>query len=140
MNGPAAFVSELVGAVNSHDLEAIVRLFAADYVNETPCHPGRGFEGSDQVRRNWGTILAAVPDIKAEVTRLAVDGDAVWTEWEMHGTRRDGAAHLMRGVIIFGVSAERATWARFYLEIVDAGSGGVDAAVAQAVGSDTVAR
>ena len=93
--------------------------FAEDYVNETPVHPARGFRGREQVRRNWEQIFAFVPDIRAEVLRVAVDGDTVWTEWEMTGTRRDGTAHRMRGVIIFGVRDGVAAWARFYLEPVD---------------------
>jgi len=58
----------------------------------------------------------------------------VWTEWEMAGTRGDGSPHLMRGVIIFRVGADRITHARFYLEPVDAGEGGVNAAVTEALG------
>jgi hypothetical protein len=49
----------------------------------------------------------------------------VWSEWEMRGTRRDGQPHLLRGVVIFGVEGDQATWARFYLEPVE--RGGVDA-------------
>jgi len=48
------------------------------------------------------------------------------------GTRRDGAPHLMRGVIIFGVEAGKARSARFYLEPVEGISGGVDAQVSRA--------
>ena len=33
-------------------------------------------------------------------------GQTVWTEWEHRGTRPDHTAHLMRGVIIFGVRDE----------------------------------
>ena len=47
--GPNGFVAQLVTAVNNHDLEAIVGLFTADYVNETPAHPARGFIGNEQV-------------------------------------------------------------------------------------------
>ena len=35
----------------------------------------------------------------------------------------------MRGVVIFGVEGGLASWARFYLEPVHGGSGGVDEAV-----------
>lgn len=108
--------------------------FAADYRNETPAHPARGFRGSEQVRRTWQQIFHAVPDVTAQVLRCAVDGDTVWSEWEMRGTRSDGAAHLMRGVIVFGVAAGRAVWARFYLEPVHLGGGGVDVAVRATVG------
>jgi hypothetical protein len=39
----------------------------------------------------------------------------------MTGTRRDGTAHQMAGVILFGVRDGR-FWARFYLEPVQAGA------------------
>lgn len=122
-------------ATNDHDLEALVDCFAVDYVNETPAHPARGFRGRDQVRANWQQIFAAVPDLRATVRRSAVDGGTVWSEWEMSGTRRDGAAHLMRGVVIFDVVDGRAAAARFYLELVDHRDTDVNAAVQTAVGS-----
>ena len=124
-------IDRLVAATNAHDLDALVDCFAPEYVNETPVHPARGFRGRDQVRRNWGTIFGAVPDIAARIVRRVVDGDRVWTEWEMTGTRRDGAPHLMAGVIIFGVAGEQIVSARFYLEPVDSADGDVNAAVAR---------
>jgi len=126
-------VERLRQAVDDHDVAAVVDCFTADYLNETPAHPGRGFEGRDQVGVNWQRIFAGVPDITADVLRSVVDGELVWTEWEMRGTRLDGAAHLMRGVIIFGVREGRAASARFYLEPVDPGEGGVGAAIASIV-------
>lgn len=131
---PELVVERLVAATNAHDLEALVECFADDYVNETPAHPERGFRGRAQVRRNWEQIFAAVPDVAATVTGQAVEGDTVWSEWEVAGTRLDGSRHLMRGVIIFGVRRAEAVWARFYLEPVAAGGGGVDEAVRRAVG------
>ena len=62
-----------------------------------------------------------------------MDGDAVWSEWEHRGTRPDGSAHLMRGVVIFLVRDGRAASARFYLEPVETRSGGVDEAVRRQV-------
>jgi ketosteroid isomerase-like protein len=126
-------VQRLLKATNDHDLEALVACFADDYENETPVHPARRFRGSTQVRRNWEQIFAFVPDLRAEVARTAVDGDVVWTEWEMTGTRRDGSAHCMRGVVIFGVYGDVARWARFYLEPVDLSAGTVDDAVREHV-------
>jgi ketosteroid isomerase-like protein len=131
--GPAAVVERLRRATNAHDLEAVVDCFSADYRNETPAHPERGFTGREQVRRNWGQIFSFVPDITAEVLRCSVDGDTAWTEWEHRGTRPDGSAHVMRGVVIFGTGAGRATWARFYLEPVEEGAGTVDEAVRRQV-------
>jgi ketosteroid isomerase-like protein len=122
-------IDRLVAATNAHDLDRLVDCFAPSYVNVTPAHPARGFTGPEQVRRNWTTIFAAVPDIRtAVVASLAGDGE-VWTEWEMNGTRRDGAPHTMAGVIIFGVEDDRIVSARFYLEPVETTSGDTDAAV-----------
>lgn len=128
---PREVIDRLVAATNAHDLERLVSCFAPSYVNATPTHPARGFRGPEQVRRNWSTIFSAVPDITVEVVASATEDDQVWTEWEMRGTRRDGTAHAMAGVIIFGVEGDHITSARFYLEPVDTGSGDADAAVQQ---------
>ncbi len=131
---PHALIERLRQATNDHDLDAIAACFALDYDNQTPVHPARGFCGRDQVRRNWEQILAFVPDLHAEVLARATDGATAWTEWVMRGTRLDGTAHEMRGVIIFGVDGGLATWARFYLEPVDPlDVGTVDDAVRQQV-------
>ena len=100
----AGVLARLERATNAHDVNALVACFAPDYRNETPAHPARSFTGREQVRRNWEQIFAAIPDLTAKVLRSAVSGDEAWTEWEHRGTRRDGSMHVMRGVVIFGVS------------------------------------
>ena len=129
MGEPVETIERLLRATNDHDLDALTACFAADFVNETPAHPARGFQGSAQVRRNWEQIFAFVPDLRAEVIRRAVDGDTIWTEWVMTGTRRDGSPHEMAGVIVFGVAGDLIRWLRFYLEPVDRSGANVDAAV-----------
>jgi ketosteroid isomerase-like protein len=119
----------LLGATNDHDVDAVAACFAEDYENETPLHPSRGFQGREQVRRNWEQIFAFVPDLRAEVSRRAIDGDSIWTEWEMRGTRRDGSAHHMGGVVVFRVRDGVASSARFFLEPVDEAASTVDDAV-----------
>jgi ketosteroid isomerase-like protein len=126
-------VERLLAATNGHDLDAIVDCFADQYRNETPAHPRRGFTGRAQVRRNWEQILAFVPDLVATVGQVAIDGDTEWSEWEMRGTRRDGTAHRLRGVILFRVRDGRAASGRFYMEPVDDDSGDVNDAVHRAV-------
>lgn len=132
---PVALVEHLGKATNDHDLEAIVACFAVEYRNETPLHPERSFEGQEQVRKNWSQILSAVPDVTTEVIRAASKGDTVWSEWEHRGTKPDGSRHLMRGVVIFGVSDGRFAWARFYLEPVEDRGESVDEFVRRQVGS-----
>jgi SnoaL-like domain len=58
------FVDTLIAAVNNRDLEGLVECFDADYVNVNPAHPQRGFQGREQVRRNWSEIFRSVPDIR----------------------------------------------------------------------------
>lgn len=133
MNAAQAMVDRLVRATNEHDVDGVAACFAENYENETPVHPARSFQGRAQVRRNWEQIFAFVPDLRAEVLRTASEGETAWSEWEMTGTRRDGTAHLMRGVVLFAVRDGVAQWARFYLEPVDLGAGNVDDAVRQQV-------
>jgi ketosteroid isomerase-like protein len=126
---PDQLVLHLRDVTNAHDLVGIVDCFAANYRNVMPLHPERGFTGKDQVRRNWAQILGAIPDVVTRVISTAVSDDCVWSEWEHSGTRPDGSAHLMRGVIIFTVGDDEFTEARFYLEPVAASGPDIDDAV-----------
>jgi hypothetical protein len=78
-----------------------------------------------------------VPDISVRVTASVRVGTEVWSEWQMDGTRRDGATHAMAGVIIFGVANDRISSARFYLEPVETSTGDVSAAIARAMSERT---
>jgi ketosteroid isomerase-like protein len=127
------WLDRLVKATNDHDLDALTACFADDYVNVTPAHPSRGFVGREQVRRNWEQIFGFVPDVRVEVVATACDGGTVWSQWEMHGTRRDGSAHHLAGVVIFEVEGDTAHRATFFLEAVDEAPDSVDDAVRQQV-------
>ena len=133
-DNPVGLLDKLLASVNGHDLEGLVNCFADDYVNQTPAHPPRGFRGREQVRRNWTQIFGTIPDIQARVPGTAVDGQTLWTEWEMSGTRADGEPFLMRGVVIFDFTGALISSARFYLEPVENTSGDVEEAVIDAVG------
>lgn len=134
---PSEVLDNLVSATNAHDLERLVECFAPGYVNKTPVHPARSFVGRDQVRRNWAQLFRAMPDLQCEVTARVVDGDEVWSEWEMRGTRPDGWPHLMRGVNVFRVADGLVQAVRFYLEPVDTAGSTVDDAIAAAVSAPT---
>ncbi|WP_328989014.1 nuclear transport factor 2 family protein [Kribbella sp. NBC_01245] len=125
------FAHRVSAAANSHDIDKVVECFTEDYVNESPVHPARSFRGREQVRRNWTQIFATVPDITTKVLRSHQDGELVWSEWEMRGTRLDGVEHLMRGVMLFTVEGDRARAVRFYLEPVDQADLDADQAVQQ---------
>jgi len=133
----AALLDRLAAAASRSDLDALVGCFAPDYTNETPAHPAQGFTGREQVRRNWEQIFAVMPDITATVLRSACDGDVVWSEWHMAGTRSDGTALQMAGVVIFGVRGGLFSWARWYLEPVQAGGPDASQALRQRAGAGT---
>ncbi|MCU1550879.1 MAG: hypothetical protein JWR36_1439 [Glaciihabitans sp.] len=119
-------VTRLLNATNAHDLAELSACFAADYVNETPAHPLRGFTGREQVHANWQQLFAGIPDLQATIVDSAVSGDVVWSEWRMTGTRRDGSAHEMAGIIVFTIRDAEIAHATFYLEPIERHSGTVD--------------
>ena len=138
--GVAQLVARIVEATNAHNVDEIVSCFADDYANETPAHPLRSFRGRDQVRHNWERILAAVPDLHVAVIASVVTGNTAWTEWEHRGTRPDGSALLMRGVMIFTAANGLITGLRFYMEEVEQSTGDIDDAVERTVGAGEGSR
>jgi ketosteroid isomerase-like protein len=115
-------------AVDAHDLDALGACFEENYRSEQPFHPDRDFFGRAQMRKNWSQIFAGVPDIRATVLRTALDGNTVWTEWELRGTRVDGAPALIAMITIAGIEHGQVAWMRLYLEPVTRGAG-IDASV-----------
>ena len=136
MATPGAVAVALAEAMNAHDLEAFVSLFAHDYNSEQPVHPDRAFLGRDQVRANWSAVFSGVPDFSAELVATAVRDDTLWSEWRWRGTHKDGSRLDMAGVIVCGVQGGRIAWARLYVEPVESGGEGIDAAVREMSGSD----
>jgi ketosteroid isomerase-like protein len=114
----APLLGLLRDALNAHDVDALVALFHPDYRSEQPFHPERDFTGTGQVRRNWTTIFAMMPDFRAEILRSGA-GAQLWAEWRWSGTERGGSPVVLGGVTIIGVDDSRIRWARLYIEPVD---------------------
>jgi hypothetical protein len=125
----AAVAERIAAAMNAHDVEAFVACLHEEYDSRQPAHPDRAFRGRDQVRENWSAVFAGVPDFRAELLRLDAAADVEWTEWHWHGTHEDGSVLDMAGVIIFGIGGDRVRWARLYVEPVEQGGAGIEAAV-----------
>jgi ketosteroid isomerase-like protein len=127
-------VERLDAAMNAHDIEAFVACFAEDYESEQPAHPDRAFRGRGKVRENWSAIFDGVADFRSELVRAEAAGDVEWSEWRWRGTHDDGTVLDMAGVIVCGVRDGRLAWARLYVEPVEHGGAGIDAAVREMAG------
>ncbi|MDP8929067.1 MAG: nuclear transport factor 2 family protein [Actinomycetota bacterium] len=126
--------------MNAHDLEVFLACFHEDYESEQPVHPGRGFGGREQVRANWSTIFAGVPDFAAELIGSCQAERQEWSEWRWTGTRADGEALDMAGVIVAGVRDGRMVLGRLYMEPVEAVDESIDAAVSKMAGRPSKGR
>jgi ketosteroid isomerase-like protein len=117
-------------AINDHDLDAFVALFADGYRSEQPAHPTRSFQGVDQVRENWASVFAGIPDLRAELLQSATTRDGVELgEWDWRGKHVDGSEFAMRGVIVVGVEDGRIAWSRLYMEPVQDDGADIDTMV-----------
>jgi hypothetical protein len=116
-------------AVNTHDIEAFIGCFADDYRSAQPAHPDRGFGGKEQVHKNWTALFQSIPDIHADLLDSSVVGSRVWSEWDWRGTRTDGTAFQMAGVVILDIENDRIVSARLYMEPVEVKGAGIDANV-----------
>jgi ketosteroid isomerase-like protein len=115
-------IERLQQAQNAHNLEAFLACFAPNFQGNHPLHPERGFQGIENARKNWSAMFHDIPDFHSELLRLAVEGDTAWAEWYWFGTHRDRTRFGMRGVIIFGIQADRIEWSRLYMEPVSESS------------------
>lgn len=113
-------MNRLLAAMNAHDLDAFVTCFAADYRSDQPAHPSRAFLGRDQVRQNWASVFAGLPDFGAElvVAQRGDDGIEIG-EWRWSGTHTDGSPFAMCGVTVMGIESDEIAWARLYMETVE---------------------
>jgi ketosteroid isomerase-like protein len=97
--------------------------------SEQPAHPDRAFRGREQVRLNWSAIFESVADFRSELLGAQEADGTEWSEWRWRGTHEDGSVLDMAGVVVCGVRDGRMSWARLYVEPVERGGAGIDAAV-----------
>jgi len=127
-------IERLNAAMYARDIDAFVACFDNEYESEQPAHPDRAFRGREQVRQNWSAIFEGVADFRSELVQRAASGEMEWSEWRWRGTQPDGTPLDMAGVIVCGVRHGRVAWARLYVEPVEEGGAGIDAAVRDIAG------
>lgn len=115
MEDPREAMRRQERALNAHDVDALADCFHENLHSEDIAHSAHTIEGREQLRRNWELMLTEVPDLRAELRGTAVEGDTVWGEWRVYGTRRDGSILDLRGVAISKVEDGRIVSSRRYL-------------------------
>ena len=80
-----AIVDQHIRLENAHDLEGVLQTFgdSARYDDEPW---GEHYNGADGVRRFYGQLMKALPDLEIEVHRQHVTDDAVLVEVIIRGT------------------------------------------------------
>jgi ketosteroid isomerase-like protein len=130
-------IARLRDAMNRHDVEGMVALFAPNYRSEQPIHPQRGFDGRDQIAVNWTQMFDGIPNLEAGVVKESTDGTTSWSEWVWRGAHRDGTPFLMKGVSVMGLEEDGLiAWARLYMEEVEQGGAAIDEAVRHLSGAN----
>ncbi len=125
---PSEVVERWIRAINQRDLDEVVSCFAEGYEDEAPARRGEFVRGRDQVRQNFERLFASMPDIHADLRATVDQGDTVWMEWSMQGTRSDGTQMEFVGVNLFEVEHGALVRGRIYTELVRH-AGGLDAQV-----------
>ncbi len=82
-----AIVQRAVDAFNHTDLEAVDRLFAADYVDHDRARAGLP-PGPAGVKLAWQGLRAAFPDLHATIEETVAEGDRVAVRGVIRGTHQ----------------------------------------------------
>ncbi|GAA1290760.1 hypothetical protein Psi02_34730 [Planotetraspora silvatica] len=75
----------LLAALNSHDLDAVVRCFGPEAVYFNAAGMA---EGHEQIRSYYDYLLTAYPDLCFTSLTKVTGDDLAMTEWRMTGTQR----------------------------------------------------
>jgi ketosteroid isomerase-like protein len=103
-----AAVQRFNEAVNSHDVDRIMKCMTADCVfeNTRPAPDGTRVVGQAAVRSFWEEFFARSPQARFDTEDLFAAGDRCVVQWTYHWVR-DGKAGHVRGVDVFRVREEQ---------------------------------
>ncbi len=116
---PYALLERLASALNSHDVDELIRCFHHDYRSVQPAHPERSFVGQDNVAANWSWVFEHFEDFRATLLDYAVRDCTIWSEWEWAGNDPSGRYTVVRGVMILSVEGDLIVAGRLYMEPVN---------------------
>jgi ketosteroid isomerase-like protein len=117
-----AVLERMLDGFNRHDLDAIMALFVADCVFESPRGPerwGRRYEGKDDVRDGLGARFRGIPDVQYEGRGDFVAGDRGVSEWTLTGTTVEGESVEVHGCDIWTFDGDAVAKKDSYWKIVE---------------------
>lgn len=79
-----ALVRQEIKACNDHDLDAIIRPLAADFIQ----HNARGDLDRQAILRHADTLLRAFPDLRWTIEDMVAEGDKVAVRLTLGGTHQ----------------------------------------------------
>jgi len=121
-NDILAALEGLAEAFNAHDIDAIMRYFAADCSLDMPRgrEPhGARYRGLDEVRRGLLTRFETTPDVHYGQLEHTVSGDTGITKWLLTGTMRNGERVAVRGCDFYTFRNGKVTRKDSYWKIVE---------------------
>lgn len=100
------FVTDLIAAWNSHDIERIAQFYAEDFegVDVAYAAPRRG---RDDIRHTMSRYLTAFPDLQFSIKELVVQGNKASLAWVGRGTHEGKVMNIPpsgRQIEIWGTS------------------------------------
>ncbi len=90
----------LAAAFNAHDIDGVMRFFAADCSLDMPRGPephGKRFQGLEQVRNGLLGRFASTPDVHYGNVEHFVSGDCGMSKWLLTGTKVNGEKVRVQG-------------------------------------------
>jgi len=107
MNEPMKqLVTDLLAALNAHDVERAAALYAPDY-EEVDVAQAAVPVGSDGIQRTLAYYLHAFPDLQLTLEDLIMEGNRAVLVWTLHGTHRGTFMHIPptgRSIAVRGTS------------------------------------
>ena len=114
-------VDALCAAFNSHDLDAVMDLFAEDavFVNaKGPDGNGQRFEGKEEIRKIFGALFDAMPDIQWVGTNT-VCGNRAISEWRRTATAPNGEKQDWLGCDLYTFRDGKVAVKDVYFKIIE---------------------
>ncbi|MDD9904934.1 MAG: nuclear transport factor 2 family protein [Rhodospirillaceae bacterium] len=116
-----SLLDEIGAAFARHDIDAMVRYFAADgeFVNAIGPDPhGTTYKGHEQIRGYFENLFATVEDVQWEKTDIRVADEKAYAEWHRRATLKSGETQDWLGVDIYTFGGREIVKKDTYIKVV----------------------